>query len=103
MNTDLIVLCYALFLYLGAFFGFKAGSKVSLIMGLASGTLILLGWFLIPAQPKAAYGFLCAVAAVLGVAFSMRLTKTKKFMPSGMLLGVTGLFLLIAIKQLISL
>lgn len=89
MNWQWIVWIYVGLLVAGGFIGFvKAGSKVSLIASVASA---------IPLALTAA-GILPFVVApvVLGllvVQFIIRLTKTRKFMPSGMLLVITLLAL----------
>lgn len=62
----------------GAFL--KSGSKPSLISGVVAG--ILLG----VAYAKDNVIAALVLAAVLGVVFSLRLVKTKKFMPAGLLL-----------------
>lgn len=63
---------------IGAFL--KSGSKPSLISGVVAG--ILLG----VAYAKDNVTAALVLAAVLGVVFSLRLVKTKKFMPAGLLL-----------------
>ena len=96
----IIVLGYAVFLLLGAFFGWKAGSKVSLIMALASSLLTFLGYYFTMASPKTGYIFLSTLSAILSAVFIMRLIQTHKFMPSGGLLLVTVLFLLFCLTKI---
>lgn len=64
----------------------KAKSKASLIAGTVSAVLI--GGCYVLALSKPAAGFVGAfvVATILDGIFAVRLLKTKKFMPSGMLL-----------------
>jgi uncharacterized membrane protein (UPF0136 family) len=81
---------YAIFLLVGAFFGFKAGSKVSLFAGTFSGLLVLFGVMLLGKDPRNGFLFLSILNGLLCVSFLMRLLKTKKFMPSGMLLTVSA-------------
>jgi uncharacterized membrane protein (UPF0136 family) len=81
---------YIVLLLVGGLIGFlKAGSKVSLIMSAAFGALLALtavpGLF----QPSAARIVATAVMAALLVVFAIRLGKTKKFMPSGLMLAIT--------------
>lgn len=92
MIDHIVIIGFALFLYTGAFFGFKAGSKISLIMGLVSGTMILAGDVLKNYNARSGELFLMAVAGLLIVSFVQRLLKTKKMMPSGMLLLISSLF-----------
>jgi uncharacterized membrane protein (UPF0136 family) len=86
-----------LFLIFGAFQGYKAGSKVSLIAGLNSGICVLVGVWMAGVNPELGFGFLSLVTALLAVMFTVRLIKTKKFMPSGMLLIVTVVALVTAV------
>ena len=67
----------------------KSKSKASLIAGGISGALLLLsgGLVLIGVAAGGYIGFV--VTLVLVVMFGMRLAKTKKFMPSGMMLAVS--------------
>jgi len=89
MLTNIILITYGLFLILGGFLGLKKGSKISLIMGLSSGVLVLLGAWLLTITPKAAWIFLTCLNVLLSISFISRLIKTRKFMPSGMLLIIT--------------
>jgi len=92
---NLILIVYALFLIVGAFFGWKAGSQVSLIMGIVSGLLVLCGVYYSGSHPAGGMIFIRIFLGFLAVVFSIRLIKTKKIMPAGMLLGLTaGIFLL---------
>lgn len=63
---------------IGAFL--KSGSKPSVISGVVSG--VLLG----VAYAKDNVTAALVLAGVLGVVFTLRLVKTKKFMPAGLLL-----------------
>ncbi len=89
---QIVILGFSAFLFLGAFFGAKAGSKISLIMGLASGSLIIVGDLIVHFNKKAGLLFLMIVAGLLVVGFVQRVLKTKKMMPAGMLLIVSILF-----------
>jgi uncharacterized membrane protein (UPF0136 family) len=86
---------YAVLLFSGAYFGLKAGSKISLAMGIASGALILLGLIVFKASPQFGKYFLTILTALLSVVFLKRLVTTKKFMPAGLLL-VASLFAILA-------
>lgn len=95
-----VVLGYAIFLLVGAFFGWKAGSKVSLIMSLASSALTFVGYFLTVSSPKSGYIFLSILSALLSAVFVMRLIQTHKFMPSGGLLLITVAFLIFCLLRI---
>ncbi len=89
---DIVILTFGAFLFLGAFFGAKAGSKISLIMGVVSGSLIVAGDGITYFNKRAGLLFLMIVAGLLVVSFVQRVLKTKKMMPAGMLLIVSALF-----------
>ena len=73
-------------LLVGGLFGFfKGKSKVSLIMSAAFAAALILCAIGIIFQPNVAD----ILMAVLLVVFAIRLAKTKKFMPAGMMLIVT--------------
>lgn len=77
---------------LGGVMGFvKAKSKISLIAGGASGLLLVICFF--ASQTATRYG-LAAGAILCGSLFYLfisRLAKTKKFMPSGVMLIICGI------------
>jgi uncharacterized membrane protein (UPF0136 family) len=100
MTTDIVLIVYGLFLILGGFLGFRKGSKISLIMGLGSGILVLVGVWLLTFTPKTAWVFLTCLNALLCVSFISRLLKTRVFMPSGMLLLITLAVLVFCLIQL---
>jgi uncharacterized membrane protein (UPF0136 family) len=83
-NTVLWI--YIVLLLVGGLIGFlKAGSKVSLIMSSAfAAALVLCAADII----FKAYVADILMAALI-VVFAMRLAKTKKFMPSGLMLAAT--------------
>ena len=103
MDPKLIIQAFGIFLFVGAFFGWKAGSKTSLIMGIVSGALTFLGLYLIGQNPKNGYLYLLILSGVLDGVFVMRLLKTKKMMPSGMLLAVSLLFSIFCLMQFMKL
>ena len=91
-NTVLWI--YIVLLVVGGLIGFlKAGSKVSLIMSAAFAAALILcaipGVFDLKFRTDLAN----ILMAVLVVVFAMRLAKTKKFMPAGMMLAMTILTL----------
>jgi uncharacterized membrane protein (UPF0136 family) len=81
-----ILWIYIVLLVVGGLIGFlKAKSQVSLVMSTAFAAALSLCALGIIFQPYVADILL----ATLLVVFAMRLGKTKKFMPSGMMLIVT--------------
>jgi uncharacterized membrane protein (UPF0136 family) len=81
-----ILWVYIILLVIGGLIGFfKGKSQVSLIMSVAFAAALSLCAAGIIFQPYVADILLAALLVV----FAMRLAKTKKFMPSGMMLVVT--------------
>ncbi|MBI5384175.1 MAG: TMEM14 family protein [Verrucomicrobia bacterium] len=89
---DVVLWVYIGLLLVGGLMGFlKAQSKVSLIsavvfavlLGLCAAHLLNVAWL--------AEGFLLLLIAVFGI----RLGKTKKFIPSGLMLAVTAMALVL--------
>jgi uncharacterized membrane protein (UPF0136 family) len=95
-QVGLVILAYALFMGLGGWIGFKkSGSTPSLIAGVASFAVLVVSVF-IP-EPWVAVG----ASALLSVVFFGRVSKTGKFMPSGMLLVISAVvFVYLFIQQL---
>lgn len=97
---ETILTMYFCILFSGAYFGGKAKSKISVIMGISSGLMVLLGMVLIRYNTHAGYYFLSVLSGLLSIVFLIRLIKTQKFMPAGMLLGASCVVLLSTISQL---
>jgi uncharacterized membrane protein (UPF0136 family) len=100
MVDKVVILGYGLFLVLGGYFGWKAGSSQSLIMSLVSAALVFLGFFLSTSNPRTGYILLSVVGGALTVVFIMRVMATHKFMPAGMLLIITAAFLVFCMLRL---
>ena len=97
----IVLLVYAFLLITGAFMGFKAGSKVSLIMGLVSGVFVLLAVYLLKLNPQMGYGLAIIVSGVLSITFVIRFIKTQQLMPAGMLLALSLIALCVSISALL--
>lgn len=100
MVDQVILGIYGIFLLVGGYFGFKKGSMVSLAMGIVSGLLIFIGLWLMTLNPRGAWIFLSCVSGFLTLTFTMRFIKTKAFMPSGMLLTISGIMLVFCLFHL---
>ncbi len=86
MSSSLILWIYIVLLVVGGLMGFLKGkSKVSLIVSSIAAAILALCNLHIIFYPYMAD----IVLAALLVVFAIRLAKTHKFMPSGMLLVVT--------------
>jgi uncharacterized membrane protein (UPF0136 family) len=88
--STLILWVYIVLLFLGGLVGYlKAGSKISLIMSASfAGILILCNTDAI-FKPSFAHVLTTIVLVFLLVFFSFRLTKSKKFMPNGLMAVLT--------------
>src|ERR1043165_380449 len=92
MNPNTILWIYIVLLVVGGMIGFlKAGSKASLITSVTFAALLSLCALGIIFQRYVAD----IILAVLLVFFAWRLSKSKKFMPSGLMLVLTLLTLVL--------
>src|SRR5437763_5608178 len=90
MSPNKVLWLYIIFLVAGGLIGFfKAKSKVSLIMSAVFAAALSLCAAGIIFQPYVADILLAALLVV----FAMRLRKTKKFIPAGLMLVITILAL----------
>jgi uncharacterized membrane protein (UPF0136 family) len=90
MTIATILWIYIALLFVGGLMGFlKAGSKVSLYMSLGFGALLALCNIRGILDANFARNCTLFLLVVLLVVFGIRLGKTKKFMPAGMMLVVT--------------
>jgi uncharacterized membrane protein (UPF0136 family) len=103
MNIGIIAaIAYGLLALLGGVMGYqKAKSKISLISGGISGVLLILAGILALNGIDSGLILAAFISAVLIVVFTVRLIKTKKMMPAGLMI-VTGLIALIAIGYQLS-
>jgi uncharacterized membrane protein (UPF0136 family) len=89
MTPQIVLWIYIALLIAGGMMGFiKGGSKISLIMSVAFAIPLILC-----VLGVIAFGIAKWLLIALLVVFTMRLVKTKKFMPSGLMLMVTLLAL----------
>jgi uncharacterized membrane protein (UPF0136 family) len=90
MSQSTILWIYIVLLLVGGLIGFlKAGSKVSLIASAVSAALLIIASIPGLFQPGIRQILVDTILALLLVIFAVRLTKTKKFMPSGLMLILT--------------
>ena len=99
---QITLVIYAVLLAVGGVIGFtKAGSKPSLIAGLASAIGALLALVLSLQNRTLGMGLACLLAILLFVFFGYRYAaKTRKFMPAGLLSVVSLVVLVISILAL---
>lgn len=94
MNPHTVLWIYILLLLAGGLIGFlKAGSKVSLVTSAISAAALIVTNIPGLLAPGLARGAADVIMAALLVVFAIRLGKTKKFMPSGLMLVITALAL----------
>jgi uncharacterized membrane protein (UPF0136 family) len=85
-----VLWAYIVLLLVGGLIGFfKAKSKVSLITSAVFAAILVLAVSPGIFQPAFARNLVNFILALLLVVFAIRLAKTKKFMPSGLMLVVT--------------
>ncbi|MDP2654221.1 MAG: TMEM14 family protein [Candidatus Omnitrophota bacterium] len=90
MLDKFVLIGYGVFMLVGAFFGWKAGSKVSLIMGIVSGAAVFLSYAVSLNAPRNGILGLAVISGILSGVFLLRLIQTQKMMPAGMLLAVSA-------------
>ncbi|MEH1872022.1 MAG: TMEM14 family protein [Nostoc sp.] len=93
---------YGILAIAGGIIGYiQARSKVSLLSGSISGLLLILAaYFQLQGQ---SWGSILAVivTAVLVVVFAVRLAKTRKFMPAGLMTILGMLALAVMVSQMV--
>jgi len=86
---QIVLLVYAILMIAGGMAGARAGSKVSMIAGSGSGLALLVALLWSSWNPIAGFWTGAGIGMLLCVIFGIRLAKTHKAMPSGILLGVS--------------
>jgi uncharacterized membrane protein (UPF0136 family) len=105
MNLSIIAaFAYGILAIAGGIIGYtQARSKVSLVSGSISGLLLILAaYFQLQGQT---WGSILAVlvTAVLVVVFAVRLAKTRKFMPAGLMTILGMVALAVMVNQIVAL
>lgn len=99
MNLSVIAaIAYGMLAIIGGIIGYlQARSQVSLVSGVASGVVLLVAAYLqLQGQFWAVILATCVTAALV-VFFALRLAKTRKFMPAGLMtiLGMAALAVMV--------
>ena len=96
MQSIVATSLYGILSIVGGIIGYKsAGSKVSLISGTISGLLLLVAAYLQLQGQSWGLTISLIITSILVIVFAVRLAKTRKFMPAGLMV-VLGLAALIA-------
>ena len=103
MNPGVIAaIAYGFLSIVGGVMGYiQAQSKISLFSGVGCGVLLIISAFMHSQGQH--WGLLSAVVItiILLLAFTMRLIKTRKFMPAGLMLILGVPALMVMISQLV--
>ncbi|HUJ08742.1 MAG TPA: TMEM14 family protein [Verrucomicrobiae bacterium] len=84
--TALEIWAYGMMMMLGGIMGYvKVGSKASLLSGVGMGLALLASGYGVWHGSRNSLIAAVVIAALLVVLFAMRLAKTKRFMPAGVL------------------
>jgi uncharacterized membrane protein (UPF0136 family) len=87
---NIVFWCYVVSLLIGGLIGFfTANSKISLITSAIAAAILILTRLPGVFQPAFGRGLSNVIMAALLVVFALRLAKTKKFIPSGLLMLLT--------------
>lgn len=85
--ATIAVIIYGVLAIVGGIIGYqKAGSKISLISGTISGIGLLLAGIVASLDNNWGLPLASVISAVLVIVFIVRLVKTKKFMPAGLMI-----------------
>lgn len=103
-TPQIVLIVYGVLLGLGGLMGYlKAGSRPSLVAGSTSGLIAVLTAMAMRNDFRAIWLGVALAAAML-VVFTIRLRKTRKFMPSGLLVGaslvVLAILLIIGVLEI---
>ncbi|KJH70451.1 TMEM14 family protein [Aliterella atlantica] len=100
MSLSIIAaIAYGILAVVGGIIGYvQAQSKASLISGSISGILLIIAGILQLQGQSAGLILATVITAVLVIVFGIRLTKTRKFMPAGLMsvLGLVALGLMVS-------
>lgn len=103
MNPGIIAaITYGILAIIGGIIGYvQAYSKASLISGSISGLLLIFGGVMQLQAQDWGLTLAAVVTALLVVVFAVRLAKTRKFMPAGLMMVVGLIALGVIVNQLV--
>jgi uncharacterized membrane protein (UPF0136 family) len=97
------LLVYGVLMIIGGILGYvlpRTPSKISLIAGTVSGILAIAAWFISRGDPVPGFAMGAVIAGGVGFMMLGRLKTTRKFMPSGMLVALSAIVLVLAAAAL---
>ena len=97
--TMVIYVMYVVLLLGGGIMGFRAGSRISLIMGSVSACLMIASLLAMKHSPLGGQIAIALVSLVLAAVFVIRFVKTGAFMPAGLMLIASAIVLGVAIRE----
>ncbi|MGH8022874.1 MAG: TMEM14 family protein [Limisphaerales bacterium] len=87
---NIVFWCYIILLLIGGLIGFfRAGSKVSLITSAVAAAILILTQVADVIEPVYRRSVGDIIMVILLVVFAWRLSKTKKFIPNGLMMILT--------------
>ena len=97
------LLVYGILMIVGGVLGYvlpKTPSKISLIAGGASGVLAIVAWLIARGDPVPGFAMGLVIAGGVGFMMLGRLKQTGKFMPSGMIVALSAIVVVLAAAAL---
>ncbi len=103
MQSIIAASLYGILSIIGGIIGYqRAGSKVSLISGGISGLLLLIAALLQLQGQSWALIFAAIITGILVIFFVIRLAKTRKLMPAGLMVALGIASLIVMLNQLVA-
>lgn len=102
MNLGIIAaIAYGILAIAGGIIGYiQAASKASLISGSISGLLLIFAGVMQLQGQAWGLNLAAIITAILIIVFAIRLTKTRRFMPAGLMTGLGLLALIAMVNQI---
>lgn len=98
MVSMIIYWCDVVLLLVGGVQGFRAGSRISLVMGSISACVMVVSLLAMKRFPLSSHVAIALLSLALVAVFVIRLVKTGAFMPAGLMLIVSAVVLATAIQ-----
>lgn len=98
-----LILVYGLLVAIGGIIGYvKARSKVSLMSGLGSGIALVISAYATLQNRNLGLSLAAIIAVFLAIVFSIRWSKTRAFMPAGVMTILSGLATILFVSGLVA-